>query len=591
MASEQESDTPIEDKKKPSGNFVSDILWATVYVALAAYGSSSFIYMLHISNDEVRKFKKVDEGVRNGEEYSVLSGSYMYGPPYFPDDKNTVNLDPRNRKIPNPINYSNEKYTKNKIDEQRKAVNVSYGDTVAINQYVNDLLNNNCKKKLDRFGKPNPTKKYTPNSRSDNLHDWLYPSSTFCNPKNLKSGSYDGGGNSWKEITNNLINRLASSASKLFFNDDNPERLNDSQRAYRKTLWYNLYKYVFFIIVGTMAFTRNLMNKFLKLINFDNNEFEYWEKTTKNPFSRVPKTNPDAINDKERRVLRYQLIITFIFAMLSRTIYPLTITGGLFLGGIGSIIFALWKWNFLSMLTWWSASFDQGPFMWLIYSIISLLCWILGAYLMFIVPGFIGQLMAFVIPVLIIGTLFVYPFYDNTDVYVKNLKASKYFSGNYALKSNDTPRESNAFYDKKTKQCKMPSSIPGKEPTVADNVKTGPNTSNDTKKYTKLPDEYPKDKPEAQYLLGPDICYEQYIQKLSGFDYINHLVKKNLSLWITLLIHDGVRLLDADTGIHDVFGQKLTLVGDPNSSMSINMGTIPLLLVGFSKFISMARNK
>ena len=39
------------------------------------------------------------------------------------------------------------------------------------------------------------------------------------------------------------------------------------------------------------------------------------------------------------------------------------------------------------MLTWWSASFDQGPFMWLIYSIISLLCWILGAYLMFIVPG------------------------------------------------------------------------------------------------------------------------------------------------------------------------------------------------------------
>ena len=35
------------------------------------------------------------------------------------------------------------------------------------------------------------------------------------------------------------------------------------------------------------------------------------------------------------------LIITFIFAMLSRTIYPLTITGGLFLGGIGSIIFAL----------------------------------------------------------------------------------------------------------------------------------------------------------------------------------------------------------------------------------------------------------
>mgnify|MGYP000866020950 CR=1 FL=1 len=38
-------------------------------------------------------------------------------------------------------------------------------------------------------------------------------------------------------------------------------------------------------------------------------------------------------------------------------------------------------------------------------------------------------------------------------------------------------------------------------------------------------------------------------------------------------------------------GQKLTLFGDPTQSMSINMGTIPLLLVGFGKFISMVRNK
>ena len=31
----------------------------------------------------------------------------------------------------------------------------------------------------------------------------------------------------------------------------------------------------------------------------------------------------------------------------------------------------------------------------------------------------------------------------------------------------------NAFYDKKTKQCKMPSSIPGKEPTVAHGILEG----------------------------------------------------------------------------------------------------------------------
>lgn len=586
MATENESDTPIEDKKKPSGNFVSDMIWATVYVILAAYGSSSFIYMLHISNDEVRKFKKVDEGVRNGEEYSVLTGSYMYGPPYFPNEKNIVDFN--KKKVRNPIDYSNEKYTKDKVLEQRKAINVSYSDTVGTNKFVNDLWNNNCSKKLDKFGKPRSSKKYTPNSKSDDLHDWLYTSGTFCNPQNLKSGAYENSGGSWADVTKNLIQRIANAV----FKDKNEENLNDTQKSYRKRLWYNLYKYIFFIIVGTMAFSRNIMNKFLKLINFDNNEFEYWQKTTKNPFNRVPENNPDKINEKARRIRRYQLIITFIFAFLSKSIYPLTVTSGLFLGGIASIVFALWKWNFTTMFTWWSASWDQGPFMWLIFSIISLLFWILGVYLMFIVPGFIGQLMAFVIPVVIIGTLFVYPFYDKTEVYVKNIKAAKYFTGNYALKRNDTPLESKATYNKEVGQCQFKSPIPGISPTVAKNVQIGVSKSRDEKdKFTKLPDEYPKDKPEPQYLLGPEVCYEQYIQKLSGYDYINHLVKKNLSLWISILIHDGVRLLDADTGIHDIMGQKLTLVGDPTKSMSINMGTIPLLLVGFGKFISMVRNK
>ena len=588
MATDSESDTPIEDKKKPAGNFVSDMIWATVYVVLAAYGSSSFIYMLHISNDESRKFKNVDEGVRNGEEYSVLSGSYMYGPPYFPNEKNIVNFN--EKKVRNPIDYSNEKFTKHKVDEQRKAINVSYSDTIGTDKFVNGLWDNNCKKKLDKFGKPLATQKYTPNSKSDSLHDWLYSNSTFCSPQNLKSGAYNDSVGSWADVTNNLMKRVIDVATSFVLPNNNPENLNSGQLSYRQRLWYNLYKYTFFIIIGTMAFSRNIMNKFLKFINFDNNEFEYWQKTTKNPFSRVPETDPDKINEKDRRIRRYQLIIAFVFAILSKSIYPLTITSGLFLGGIASFAFALWKWNFMSMLTWWPASMEQGPFMWAIYSIISLLCWILGAYLMFIVPGFIGQLMAFVIPVVIIGTLFIYPFYDKTEVYVKNPKASKYFTGNYALKSSDTPIESKARYNKDTKQCQFKSPIPGILPTVAKNVQIGPNTHTDSKKYTKLPDDS-DDKPEAQYLLGPEVCYEKFIQKLSGYDYINHLVKKNLSLWITLLLHDGVRLLDADSGTHEIMGQKLTLFGDPTQSMSINMGTIPLLLVGFGKFISMVRNK
>jgi hypothetical protein len=64
-----------------------------------------------------------------------------------------------------------------------------------------------------------------------------------------------------------------------------------------------------------------------------------------------------------------------------------------------------------------------------------------------------------------------------------------------------------------------------------------------------------------------------------------------MSLWMTLILHDLLRLIDADTTTHELFGQNITLVGDPTSSLSINMGTIPLLAVTFYKLVSIIRNK
>ena len=586
MSSDDDNDSPIEDKNKPSGNFVSDMIWATVYVILAAYGSSSFIYMLHISKEETRKFKETNEDIRTDKEteYSVLSGSYMYGPPYFPNSKNTIDM--RKKTIPNQKDYSDKNLTNDKLQEQKHAIGISTMDSIAMNSEITGLWSENCPKKLDKYGKK--VADYTHKSKSDSLHDWLYSSSTFCNPNNLKQGSYDGGGNTWSDVTKKLMKRLTDSLMSIF-GDNNPEGLSENQLAYRQKLGYNIYKYVFFIIVGTMAFTRNLMNKILQFLSFDSNEFKYWKDPKKNEFERNEETNTDKYAEsdtKQRHILRKQLSITLLFALFGKLIYGLTFTAGLFIGGFSSIIFAFWNWNFLSMLTWWSASFEKGPVIWLIYSIISLLLWILGIYLMFVLPGFVGHIMAFIIPAVIIGTLFVYPFYDNTTVFVRNPIAGGYNKGNYAVKSASKPNpiESKAKYNKEKKQCQYPPSVPGLEPELAENVNTG------NSKFTKMPDD-PEEQPDIQYKLDKETCYENFVQKLSGSKYINHLVKKNMSLWMTLILHDLLRLIDADTTTHELFGQNITLVGDPSSSLSINMGTIPLLAVTFYKLVSIIRNK
>uniref|UniRef100_A0A6C0AXK3 Uncharacterized protein n=1 Tax=viral metagenome TaxID=1070528 RepID=A0A6C0AXK3_9ZZZZ len=585
MSSDDDNDSPIEDKKKPSGNFVSDMIWATVYVILAAYGSSSFIYMLHISKEETRKFKETDEDIRTGKntEYSVLSGSYMYGPPYLPNNKNTIDM--RKKTVPNQKDYSDKNLTNDKLEEQKHAIDISSMDSVAMSNEITGLWSKNCPKKLDKYGKK--VADYTHNSKSDSLHDWLYSNSTFCNPSNLNNQAYDDEGNTHFDVTKKITKRLINFFMSLVV-DNNPEGLSENQLAYRQKLGYNIYKYIFFIIVGTMAFTRNLMNKILQFLSFDSNEFKYWKDPKKNEFERNEDKPDNYANSdtKQRHILRKQLIITLLFALLGKLIYGLTFTAGLFIGGFSSIIFAFWNWNFISMLTWWSASLEQGPVMWVIYSIISLLLWILGIYLMFVLPGFIGHIMAFIIPAVILGTLFVYPFYDNTTVFVKNPNAGAYFKGNYAVKSASKPNpiESDAKYNSKTTQCQYPPSVPGMDPIIAENVSRG----ND--QFTKGKDDDGND-PGAQYKLDKETCYENFVQKLSGSKYINHLVKKNMSLWMTLILHDLLRLIDADTTTHELFGQNITLLGDPSSSWSINMGTIPLFAVTAYKLLSIIRNK
>ena len=53
-----ENNNPIENKNAPKGNFVIEILGSIIYISFLAYGTSSFIYMLHISNEEKEEYKK-----------------------------------------------------------------------------------------------------------------------------------------------------------------------------------------------------------------------------------------------------------------------------------------------------------------------------------------------------------------------------------------------------------------------------------------------------------------------------------------------------------------------------------------------------
>tara|TARA_B100000886_G_scaffold340512_2_gene310663 strand:- start:832 stop:2685 length:1854 start_codon:yes stop_codon:yes gene_type:complete len=617
MANDNESETPIEDKQGPpsdGGNLIADIIRATLFIGAAAYGSSAFIYMLHISNEEKRKMKEANKDIRlNGQEFSVLSGSYIYGPPYFPNNKTVINFDPKDPKAAktreNPKDFSDVINYEIKAEEQKTAIDTSYSDSLATSKFMNDAWNKNCPKKIDKYGKPFKKGKYTPNSRADTLHDWLYYNSTFCNAANLKTGAYKDESNTWEAVTANVGTKVMNLVSKFIFKNKNEENLNDGQIAYRKKTFYNLYKYIFFIFVGTLAFTRNIMNKVLQNIGFDNNEFEYWDKTKesykKNPNVRIPKKNYDSINSSQRYIARFQSLIVLIFALFNRSIFPTILMAGLFIGGIGSIVFALYKWNFTTMLTWWSASTDYGPVGWLILSIVSLLFWFLAIYLMLIVPGFMGQINSFIIPIIIIATLFVYPFSDNTEVYVKhNNPLYKYFTGNYSIgKAFNNPIESKKGKLNDKNQCVstswdgkvtlMPHVQKGPEPNVSSTEKDSEGNFkilNKEKVYTKIPDD-PNKEPHPSKLISDKKCYEKYIKKLSGREYIQHLVSKNLPLWISLLIHDIVRFVDKDTSIHKVADYNLTLVGDPSSSMSINMGTIPLIYFIVGKVLSIIRNR
>ena len=149
MSNNDESETPIEDKQNPppKGNIITDIIKAVVFVTLAAYGSSSFLYMLHISSEEKRKMKEADDKLAKGGDFSVLSGSYIYGPPYFPNEKNVINF--KSKASRESKSFNDPKNTKLKVEEQKKAIDVSYDDEVGTNIHINEQWDINCPKKYD----------------------------------------------------------------------------------------------------------------------------------------------------------------------------------------------------------------------------------------------------------------------------------------------------------------------------------------------------------------------------------------------------------------------------------------------------------
>ena len=248
---DSENDNPIENKNAPKGNFVIEILGSIIYISFLAYGTSSFIYMLHISNEEKRRIQEADPNNRgaNRRDFSVLSGSYMYGPPYFPNT-NTLDFSSKNApntKIYNPKDENSIKeYYKLLIREQENSLKISENDDVVnLNKEISKLWSENCKKKMDKRGAAYGATAALPNDKY--LHDWLYHNSVFCNPRNLATNSYT----DYEEdtstvigVTKNLANKFGSSAfnfllSLFGLDDKNEEGLNPAQVKYRKSPYYN----------------------------------------------------------------------------------------------------------------------------------------------------------------------------------------------------------------------------------------------------------------------------------------------------------------------------------------------------------------
>ena len=608
-----ENNNPIENKNAPKGNFVIEILGSIIYISFLAYGTSSFIYMLHISNEEKRRIQEADPNDRgaNRRDFSVLSGSYMYGPPYFPNT-NTLDFSSRNApntKIYNPKDENSIKeYYKLLVGEQENSLKISENDDVVnLNKDITNLWSKNCKKKMDKRGTAYGATAALPNDKY--LHDWLYHNSVFCNPRNLDTGSYT----DYEEdtstvigVTKNLANKLGSSAfnfllSLFGLDDKNEEGLNPAQVKYRKSPYYNSIKYFFFILVGTIAATRNIMNIILKKLSFDNNEFKYWEKDTNNKYARSKFVKDEIRNKNSMPAYRLQTLYTILFAFLGKTIISLIFIGSSGIAFASSIIFAIYKFNFYDMLKWWGP--DKGVnLVWYVFaSFIALLCFILCIYLIFVIPGFVGYLTTFIVPFLIAYTLFIYPFSDKTPVFVKNNKA-RTFVDKYAVNSFNLPIVSNdsVFLEKTNKngvkttdkdQIVFKKSISqiayekstGKElPNVISTTSDKGNNkfSKDTPDFKDL-----KSDEKEMYRIRNDTVYEKYSYQVHGFKFINRLVYRFFPIWFTLFLHSLFKILDRDNILTEIFGQNVTISGNPNDDYSINFGTISFLTMCFYKIV------
>ena len=601
MYDDSESETPIEDKSKPSGNIVVDIISSFIYVALVAYGSSSFIYMLHISSEEDRKIKHYNKDFK--EDYHVLSGTSMFGPPYMPSSNSNLVLNMRdkdnmNKTIkkqyfrPDPLDQDKQisqkesQFYKNILAEQKEADTInsdgnflSFKETFYKN-ITNDLLTNNCRRKFDQDGKKIKKTEGNDLNYNEKLHDWLYARKFFCDADNLSSGSGINAKRSenMEQATSKLATDLFNTLSELVVGKrDNT--LSPNQEDYKKKISYYVPKYIFFIITGTIASVRYLMSIMLKKIYFDSNEFQYYQqKSGNNKYSRDPLNNEEAINknfdiDKSYKVKQWRVVV--LFALLGYYIYTFILTGGSYmLSSFLPFLFAIYKFNVGSLLFWNGTK--SVNFVWIvIMTIFSILLFIFNFYLALIIPSVIGQVLFFVVLLIVFTTLFIYPSFDKTKIYVK-LNEAKKFYGSYALDKNDIPiiDKKCEINEKNKEECLVITNKKIKQISVD----TIPGNGKLSKEVDNSASESEKERHINMYQIKNDTCYKKYHLKVSGKDFILRTVKKYSSIWIGLLLHLIFKYLDKDNILKEIGGIPITLSGSPDTSTSVNIGTIPFYL-------------
>ena len=523
------ADDDDENTNSNEPNTVKSIIQSTVFVIVAAYAGSSFIYFLHKIN---RKNKENSD--RNKDSTSAIPGSYMFGSPYFP-----VNSD----------------------DEAKRIANLSYENR---RMKIDKIWNKHCPKyfKTDEDGNQ---------SGKSNIKDrffdkkWAAPYSnkTFCDEKNLRIGILTKILRLDTTVVHDIVSKFVSFLKSFFISETKDmSSLTEVQKEYRSSFSYYTTRYILMMQIGVYSSLRYLMNLLIT------------------PFVRISGSSDEATPDNRfKSFRRNQVPLVILFSILSSFIlYGLAFVGSLW-GVFAPYVFAIYDWNFYDMLTWPGFGVTPNLIMMIIYFVLSLLIWIFGIVLMFQLPALLGIVNTVVIPIVIAYLFFIEPLFDTEQIIVsKTRREADFHSSGFQLrKINEklVPIEvSGKIIEKSALIKEQPKLVEswygGNTNNIPDKVCVSRNII--TGKFQIEPSLGVGRKHNDIEEIDATKCYKKQVYKLNGFSYVNRLVWKYVGIWGGLWAHKVVKALSLQSEY-----SQLTLVGNP-ASISFNVGTGVYLL-------------